>query len=410
MERKLRKKFILISVAAVSIVLFIISAIINYICYQQIGATADSVIQMLISQSPLGLTSPGDNHPPNNKHFPPFPNHRDPKFFRYFSVWIDSTGSLVKMDTRHADYLTDGEAQEYVQQALNQKKTSGRIGSYKYAIQQQNNGGSWVIFVDISREDELFTSFLCNTLIIDLAGLVLFTLLVTIFSGKAVAPIVESYNKQKKFITDAGHELKTPITIINANTEILEIEMGQNEWLQSTHNQMERLSELVSSLITLSRMDELDDRLTHIDFSLSDAVVEAAEPFIPLAQSHSHTLELKITSGLSYTGDEKALRQLVGILLDNAIKYSINETPIYLELYQKGKRCYLSVTNSCHPLPSESLSNFFERFYRGEASRNSTLGGFGLGLSIAKSIVEKHRGSISAHSPDGHNLIITVKL
>ena len=220
----------------------------------------------------------------------------------------------------------------------------------------------------------------------------------------------ESIRKQKRFITDASHELKTPLTIIDANTEIMEMESGESQWTKSTRKQIQRLTGLVQQLVTLSRLDEEKGLQDIAEFDLSEAVSESVQPYGALAQTKEKHLTLNIEGGLMYTGDEKSIRQLSGILMDNAVKYSSEKGNITLTLKKKGKKILLEIYNDADGLPQGKLDVLFERFYRLDSSRNSGTGGSGIGLSVAKAIVQAQKGKITAENKTGNGLTITVLL
>ena len=221
---------------------------------------------------------------------------------------------------------------------------------------------------------------------------------------------MESYEKQKRFITDAGHEIKTPITIIDADAEVLEMDLPGNEWLQDIRFQTKRLASLTNDLIFLSRMDEEHTQLQTIDFPLSDLVSETAQSFQSLAKTQKKEFVTDIEPLLTMNGDEKSLRQLVSILLDNALKYSPENGSITLSLHKAGKMIHLTVTNTVESLAKENLAYLFDRFYRTDQSRNSQTGGYGLGLSIAKAVVTAHKGKITATASDSSSLTLDVLL
>ena len=223
--------------------------------------------------------------------------------------------------------------------------------------------------------------------------------------------MAESYEKQKQFITDAGHELKTPMTIISADADLAEMECGENQWLADIRRQAQRLTGLTNDLIYLSRMEEEQPRLQPIEFPLSDVVEEMVQSFAAPAQSQGKELSVTIQPMLSCTGDEKAIRQLVSILLDNALKYSPAGGRLAVKLEKQGRSIALTVSNTAAQLlDRDKLPHLFDRFYRTDQSRNSQTGGYGLGLSIARSIVLAHKGKIRAESADGNSLVITVNL
>lgn len=236
-------------------------------------------------------------------------------------------------------------------------------------------------------------------------------ILLLLLSKRIVRPVAESYEKQKQFITDAGHELKTPLTIIGADADLAEMEWGENQWIQDIRRQTQRLTELTQDLIYLSRMEEEGLSLQSIDFPLSDVAEEMAHSFLPLAQNQGKRLEIAVQPMLSFRGDEKSIRQLCSILLDNALKYSPQEGELLFRLEKQGKNILLSVSNTTsQPIKKEELCHLFDRFYRTDPSRNSLIGGYGLGLSIARSIVTAHKGKIRAESPQESVLTIQVTL
>ena len=202
--------------------------------------------------------------------------------------------------------------------------------------------------------------------------------------------------------------MKTPLTIIDADAEILEMDFGENEWLQDIQAQTSRLADLTNALVMLSRMEEGVSRDTKIEFPLSDIVEEVCHTFQAPAKVHQINLDSKIEPLISMNGDEKAIRGLITILLDNAVKYTNKNGTLSFTLEKKKNRIYLSVFNTTESISKEQISHLFDRFYRTDASRNSQTGGYGLGLSIAAATVESHHGKISAETKDEKSLKITV--
>lgn len=234
-------------------------------------------------------------------------------------------------------------------------------------------------------------------------------ILIFIFARIVVKPVAETYEKQKQFITDANHELKTPLTVIGANCDILEMENGENEWTNSIRNQVENLTDLTNKLVFLSRMDEESVKVNMSEISLSEIVADAAKPYIALALSSNKKFETKIEKDITVKGDADLLHKLITLLLDNAFKYSNDAGSIELSL-AVGKNKSITVTNTTDGVPQNDLDKIFERFYRLDKSRNSETGGHGIGLSVAKAIAELHKGKISVLSPDGKKIVFTVVL
>ncbi|MBQ6420547.1 MAG: HAMP domain-containing histidine kinase [Clostridia bacterium] len=232
-------------------------------------------------------------------------------------------------------------------------------------------------------------------------GLVLVFLPVFFLSKRIMRPVAESYEKQKRFITDASHEIKTPLAVISAANEVVELEYGESEWTKSIASQIDRLSDLTQKLVMLSRMDEEDYRPAAETFSLSDTLTEVAETFIPVAQVRQKKYGIRIAPDISFSGDEQAIRQLANLLLDNAMKYAAGEGNIEVSLKKSGKYKVFSVENDVTDMSDGRHDELFERFYRADASRNSETGGHGIGLSVAKAITESHGGKITAECRGG---------
>ena len=220
--------------------------------------------------------------------------------------------------------------------------------------------------------------------------------------------MVNAYEKQKIFITDASHELKTPLAIINTSADVLEIENGNSKWLDNIHKQVNRMNELIGNMISLTKLEE-EKELIKIDFSLSDLVMDISKEFEDLANSVNKRIDLDLEKNISYNGDENLIRQFISILLDNSIKYSKENSDIKVKLYKQNRKIVFSVENEAENLQKKKYDELFERFYRSDLSRNSKTGGYGIGLSLAQSIVLRHKGKLYAESFDGKSIIFTAK-
>lgn len=285
----------------------------------------------------------------------------------------------------------------------------GFLQDYRYLTAQEGDQ-TRVIFLDYSGYLFTFRSTLFTGLWVSAVGLLAVFLLLLLLSRRIIRPILESYEKQKRFITDAGHELKTPIAIIQADTDVLTLETGEgNEWIDDIQHQVRRLSTLTNDLIYLSRMEEPQRQTAFLPLPFSDLVAETAQSFQAVAKSQGKTFSLRIQPTLTLVGEEKSLGQLVSILLDNALKYSPPGGEITVTLARQGKSLLLTVANTAQTLSKELLENMFDRFYRGDKARSSEQGGYGIGLSIAKAVVQSHKGKISA-AARGDQLVMTVVL
>ena len=372
---------------------------------------------------------------------------------RYFTVTINSKGEVENIDTSKIASVSSENAAGYAKKLWESgKKGDGKSGfaeSCKY-LTVDEEGSTMYIFLSCQRELSTIKTYILASVGISVFGLVVVFVMIFFFSGRILKPVSESYEKQKRFITDASHEIKTPLTIIDANTEVIEMMEGENEWTSSTRKQIARLTSLTEKLVFLSRMDEEATKLEMLEFSLSDAILDTAEPFKAVAQTKGKKLTIDVTDGILYTGDEKTIRQLVSILLDNAIKYSgcssvscengninkknlnktnLNETTqtqnnfvtttgdpapeIELTMRPSGKNRIITVWNTVDDTANIKKGRqdmLFERFYRTDASRNSKTGGFGIGLSAAYAIVKAHKGKITAESKDGQSIKFTIVL
>ena len=406
MIKKLRIKFIALSMFSLLLVLFIIMGSINILNYQDIVKDADSVLSILKSNN--GAFPKMEE--PRGKHDSPKPlSPETPYESRFFSVLMSHEGEVISVDTGKIAAVDTATAMEYAESLWERQENQGFIGDYRYTFQETDEG-TRIIFLDCGRTLSTFRSFLFTSCGISLLGLLAVFTLLALLSGRIIKPFSESYEKQKRFITDAGHELKTPLTIIDADADVLSMEFGENEWIQDIQNQTKRLASLTNDLILLARMDEGTKQVQKIDFPFSDLASEMVQSFQALALQQNKTFSSRIQPMLSLCGDEKSLRQLLSILLDNALKYSDPEGAISLSLEKLGKSIRLTVFNTVENISPESLPHLFERFYRADPSRNSQTGGYGIGLSIAKAIVTSHKGKIAASSPDGRSLQVVVVL
>ncbi len=419
MIRDLRKKFILVAMLSTMLVLTAIMGVVNFSNYREMLDRADEMTALL-EQNDGKFPEEPSWHEQDDTETPPAKPENDEKDksrfsvetpfeTRYFTVTVDENGEVTDCDLDRIAAVDEETAEEYTQTAQQKNKTTGFQGIYRYRVTETEDGAKYV-FLDCRREISNFRTVLVTTISVSLLGLAAVFVLVVIFSRMVFRPVEESIQKQKRFITDASHELKTPLTIIDANIEVMEMESGESQWTKSTRKQIQRLSGLVQQLVTLSRLDEEKGLEEKCEFNLSEAVSECVQPYESLAQTREKNLTLNIEEDITYTGDERSIRQLAGILMDNAVKYSSENGNITLTLKKKGKKIFLEVYNDADDLPQGKLDVLFERFYRLDSSRNSGTGGSGIGLSVAKAIVQSHKGKITAENKNGRGLTITVIL
>lgn len=411
MIKKLQRKFVAVAMLSLFIVLLIIIGTVNILNYTRMADDAQRTINILKEND--GSFPKPDMKPGHGKEMFKGMSPEAPYESRYFSVLMDGSGNVSTIDTGKIAGTDTDEAAEYAEKVLECGRTSGFMGRYRFGVKDKDNG-TLIIFLYCGRELSNFRAVLLISVGISFAGMLAVFLLLIFFSGRIVKPVSESYEKQKRFITDAGHEIKTPLTIIDADAELVGLDCGENEWLEDIKKQTKRLTALTNDLIYLAKMEEGQKNSTKIEFPLSDVVEETAESFRARAVNENKKLDIDIQPEITYCGDEKAVRQLVSILVDNAVKYSDGTGSISVKLEGQGgtsklsKGFRLQVFNSCEHIEPESVKHLFDRFYRAEQSRNSQTGGYGIGLSVAKAVVDAHKGKITADTADGKSLRITV--
>lgn len=433
MIRQLRKKFILVAMCSMFAVLAVIVGSLNAASYYGTVERADRILNMLAeNEGHFPNNYPGKKQPIMEEQGEADKMPRSQRIFResdmfrglsletpydtrFFSVKMDQRGTVISVDTGRIAAVETGEAMQYAQEVWAGGRTSGFLGDYRFLNQKKEGAEERrVIFVDCGRELGSFRNLLFTSISVSLLGMFAVFVLVVIFSQQVFAPVEESYVKQKRFVTDASHELKTPLAVILANVDILELEGQRNQWTDSIRNQTNRLGSLTEQMVTLSKLEEEEKPVLTRCF-LSQIAKETAEVFAPLAQAQGKRLSLEIGEAIYCMGDAEKLGQMLSLLLDNALKYSSAQGEICLraEALKKGRGARIVVWNTVGEesgITPGRLDMLFERFYRPDASRNSGTGGSGIGLSIVKAIVKQHGGRVTAKSEDGGSVAFEVLL
>ncbi len=403
MIKMLKMKFIFLAMISLFVLLSVIVSGMNIINYGSIINEADETLSLL-SKNKGNFPEPGKE---NENMLPHGMSKELPYESRYFSVTVNGNGEVVTTDTSKIASVNGDEAVRYALKIIEKDYYRGFVGMFRY-MRYSETDGERIVFLDCGRKLDSFYTFLYVSIAMSLAGLTIIYFVILFFAGKILRPVTESYEKQKQFITDAGHEIKTPLTIINANIDILEMELGENESLSDIHQQTERLRSLTNDLVALARMEEAESSIPKIEFPISEVVSDTVYPFRAVAIRQCRNFEYDIQPMLTLKGNDRAIEQLVSILLDNAMKYSPSGGTVSLNMYKHSKNIYLTVFNTTEiELSQESLAHVFDRFYRTDASRNSETGGYGIGLSLAKAIVAAHNGKIQAWTQDGYSFRIT---
>lgn len=392
MIKTLRFKFLWIAMLSVFLVLSAIIGIANMMNYYQVEEKTGERLQFLVDNKGKLPERPKNTKEKTRdrswKHMSP----ELPYEIRYFTISMGEKGQVISINTRKIAAISTEEAERYAKEISKKNKNIGFYKQYKYTKIQDKNGELY-IFLDCSRELEPFYSFLLSSIIASIVGMIGVFLLLLWFSNLILKPVTESYEKQKRFITDVSHEIKTPLTIIHANAEVLEIEQGENVWLTSIKNQVNRLTDLTEKLIFLSKMEE-EMNVAKKEFSVSNLAKEVGETFQTVAMAKEKTFQMEIQPNVLYFGEENSIRQLFSLLLDNAIKYSTENGNIVFLIERKDKKLHIQIKNTINDMKIEEIEQLFERFYRPDSSRNSKTGGHGIGLSIVKAIVLSHKGII----------------
>lgn len=324
----------------------------------------------------------------------------------FFVVSLDADGSVTEMDHSYIASVSEEDIDAYAKEILASGKEQGRADYFMYKVFDSDDGTSKIVAVSCYQQLRQFRLLLSICILAGFLYMAAVFALVWLMSRRITKPVEESIQKQRQFITDAGHELKTPITIIKANNEVLQMQNGSNQWTQSIENQTRRLSSLVQSLLELSRLNEKDIVDISKEFDLSKTVSEAVESFRVPIESDGKVLETAIEEGIRFKGSKDEMYRLVSLLMDNARKYSTDREPVRVTL-NKHHRITLTVSNSCEHIEQEKLDRLFERFYRTDESRSRKTGGNGIGLSVVQAIVERHNGTVTASSSDGTSIQFT---
>lgn len=419
--KRLRRKFIIMATIGVLVVLGGALGLINTIAYMRMHQQVMSVLTYIIhNDGAVPQKIGGDD---SSFFSDPSWTEETPEFayqIRFFSVFVNANGYAQHIDIQHIASFSQKEAIEYARTTVAKSREGGEKqgffkkdrASYAYMIQPDDDGGFLIVILDCTRDVAAVTSFMRYSLWFGLGCVVLYVIILAAMCNIAIRPFVRNMENQKRFITNAGHELKTPIAIISANAEAIEMLNGQSQWTDSILKQVRRLSNLIQDLIMLSKMGERSQvDLVITDVNLSETVHAVAESFQQLAIDAEKTLTTAIADGIHVKGDGKCLYELVNILVDNAVKYCDDKGTIDVSLRRGrlGKGAVIAVTNTYADGANVDYSRFFERFYRGDTSHNSQQAGYGIGLSMAEELTKLMGGKINV-SYKAQRITFTVRL
>ncbi|MCR5399705.1 MAG: HAMP domain-containing histidine kinase [Lachnospiraceae bacterium] len=406
MLKKMRIRVITAAMLAFAAVMFLIALLVNWVNYAAVTGRADQTLSYILRYESNTPSKPGPDAPPP-RPFMELPDIEANYMTRFFVVRLDPDNNLT---STHIDYIAsidEEDALDYAARAAKKGKDRGYIGDYRYCRKALDDSTVF-IFLNVSRELLSVRTLLDLTLAVVGISLILVFIFVFFLSRRALRPIIHNIESQKQFITDASHELKTPLTSIATSTDVIAMEKGEDEWTENIRSQTERMGKLVNELVILSRLDEEKPIPVRESFSLSDTAWEIAEAFRSQAKVQNKRFDIDIQDDLTLLGDRDAIRQMLSVLLDNAIRYSDPEGEIRFCISKKRSRISIEVFNTCNYDTPPDTDRLFDRFYRPDTSRNKSTGGTGVGLAIAKAVAQTHGGKISANCPSGKTMTIKV--
>jgi K+-sensing histidine kinase KdpD len=313
---------------------------------------------------------------------------------RYFTIKVTNANEIIETDMKFIVSVTQEDTEKILDTVLKDNKESGYYENYKYKIVQKSDK-KMIVFLDCTTQLNNLKFTTQKSLIIIAIGLVIIFIIVSILSKRILNPLVQSLEKQKQFITDASHELKTPLAVITADIDVLEMTVGEdNEWLCSIKKQTNRLDTLIKSLLKLSNIEERKNKLELIEFSITQVINEEIQEFKSLLKGKQ--IKFDSSKDVIMVADINYIKQLIAILLENSIKYTPDDGIIEINAERNGKSTKIEISNTCENSKNINISKLFDRFYRDDKSRNKQKEGYGIGLAIAKSIVDFHKGKITA--------------
>lgn len=415
MIQQLRKKFVLVTMGLLCFVFVLALVTLNVLvtrleenrCLEEMDSLSD------IDRAFRFVLSPQQNGGMPSETPPPFPEddfRDDPErkkesrriaqltMREIYMVWLDKSGAVTLSSPLFDFGMEEETFSTMVQSAMASKRDSGRIGGFLF-LKQSRNYGTLLTLRSFSQEAASLRQLLVNSVTIGLLGLGILFLITLWLSRYVTEPAQKAFTKQKQFIADASHELKTPLSAIAVNGDVLEREIGENRWLTNIRQETGRMEALVISLLTLARLDAAPKDAVKRPFSLSEAVTEIALSFDSLAFEKKLTFDFEVQEGLNFLGDPDQMKRLVSILLDNAFTYSPAGERVVLRLKKEDGSLLLTVFNTGTRINPQDLPHLFERFYRADGARSGGRN-FGLGLAIANSVAEGHKGSLQAKNTD----------
>ncbi len=407
MIRKLQRRFIRIALVVLTAAMVLVVGIVNAANWLSVREELTETLLFLSENNAVNRDDMGRHMAGKSRHARNLVGES-----RWFSVSWDMDWNRRSINLANMPDLDGETAAELAAQAVSRSGVSSAfLQDYLYIIRDNARGGQTVLFLNCETRLAAVRTLALISGLACLGGILLAWLLVTLASRKAIAPTIRTMEQQKQFITNASHELKTPLTVISTNMELLQMEQPDSQWVRSTQRQTAQLRHLVDELVYLSRMEEENAPLVMESFPVAPLLAETAEPFAAMAEYQGKAMTAEAEDGLTVRGDRASIQRLLSTLLDNAVKYAADKGSIRADARGEGRHVLLTVSNDvARPLTPEQCRQLFDRFYRADPSRNKgRQGGFGIGLAIAAAIVEKHGGSIAA-AMENDRLVFTCRL
>ena len=407
MIKKLQRRFIRIALVALAVAMVLVVLVVNAANWISVRNELIETLSYLPQDGEhIGRDDIGSRMLGKNRH-----ERNMVEESKWFSVSFDANGKQQDMNLQNITDTDEGTAASLAASVLEQGKSTGFFQDYAYKVSKNPKGERTVLLLNCETRLTAVRNLALISALACLAGIALAYVFVVLASRKAIEPTIRNMEQQKQFITNASHELKTPLTVISTNMELLQMEQPDSQWVKSTQKQTAQMRHLVDELVYLSRLEEENAPLTMEDLKVAPLLEETAEPFVAMAEYQGKTMTVEADDALTVRGDRASIQRLLSTLLDNAVKYASAEGSIRVNAKAEGRNAVLTVSNNVDkPLTEEQCRQLFDRFYRADPSRNKDKqGGFGIGLAIAAAIAEKHGGSISA-AMEGNRLVFTCRL
>ena len=402
-----RKRLIIVAMISFLILLILVISSVFLFSFFQMERETNRTVQILLNQAEGGSAPADGMRPPAGGGMMPVQNTPPAPFY---DILAEPDGTVIRSELRGFLDESVSEIQAYVNQIVLSGQDAGRLSGFKYGVQETEAGKLHIILMDTSIQMQLLFSVLRNALLIGAVLMILLFIILLPVTAKAAAILAQNTEKQKRFVTDAGHELKTPVAVIRSNLDVMELLQGKSKWSGNIRGQVDRLESLVKQLLLLARLDEQQwaGKTTVIDFS--EKLKDELQIYEETTLQKELTLKTDVEEGLAIQGDEESIRQLLHALLSNAMQYTPAGGSVRIGLSREKRALRLEIANTVDEIPEIAPERLLDRFTRGDNARSRKNGGTGIGLSTAKSVTDLYHGEIRVAYPDGSTFLVTVRL